>query len=254
MIINKALKKFSCILTVILLLLSTNTTTYASDLSAELKMNYQKKDDFVNVQIDISEKSNLGTLMFDVIYDSKSLEVVSSSPDDKIFSMTEVNDKENGQILFSAISVDGASSGGTLLNIKFKMIGDTSTVKLNIKEATLADDNFTDVLNQVKANSASSAIIEVEPVKTKEYSNIAEKSEDKVIAVQEEKQQEIDGLKEDDSTSQNDNSKEVDALQGEKNSSSEKGSIPNILIVCLLVGVFGAVIFVVFQKRRKLKK
>lgn len=244
MFINKIFKRLICFVLSLSLFISTNTVAYASDSSAEFKMNYKVIDGgYVNVQVDISEKSNLGAVMFDITYDSKLLEVVSSSADEKIFSMVEFNDKKKGKVLYSAISVDGASIGGTLLNIKFKMIGNTSAVKLNIKEATLADDNFTDVLNEVKANSASALTIEVDSEKENDYSGTVEK--DKSTVAQEEKRTGQDSSKKKGNVIQDTDGKEIKSEDENNNVQNEKTSSKNILIICLILAFISIVLMIV---------
>ncbi len=114
--------------------------------------------DEVVVRVELSEKSNLGVLTFDLKYDVQSFEYVPDSVVlGNIFSVVEVNPDLDGCIRFAGITTSSVNEGGSLIVAKFKVLKTDGEFILNVDEACDGEDN--DVTTAVAENAVSSVVI-----------------------------------------------------------------------------------------------
>lgn len=171
-------KIFSLVL--VLLILCASVTAYAAK---EPVLSLQQEgeidaDSVVTLQVVLADLSEFGTLTFDVNYDPQMLELVDYAPSYEVLSIVEANDPKPGQITVAAVSMQSPDSGGVLLTMRFHVLQGGSTVRLNLKEATKADTQNTDLLDFVKENAALSLTVGAVSAQSGAFANVNERSGD----------------------------------------------------------------------------
>lgn len=123
----------------------TTTTLNVSSVSG-------KRGDTVNVAVSISYGSNMQACSFDLLYDSKVVEVVSATKGPTLSSSPIINPNTLGKIVFSYASTTATTSSAALLNVQFKIkdsaIYGESAISLNMKD--LSDGSFDPINYTVK--------------------------------------------------------------------------------------------------------
>ncbi len=98
--------------------------------------------DVVTVSVTLSSGSGLGTLDFNLNYNTSYFEYVSGSASaTSLFDMAVVNDGVAGTIKYVGAATDTVTAGGTLMSMKFKVLKTDGTISLSVTEATDANDN-----------------------------------------------------------------------------------------------------------------
>lgn len=111
-----------------------------------------KRGDTVNVAVSISYGSNMQACSFDLLYDSKIVEVVSATKGSSLSSSPIINPNMLGKIVYSYASTSATSSSAVLLNVQFKIKDSAnygeSAIALNMKD--LSDGSFDPINYTVK--------------------------------------------------------------------------------------------------------
>ena len=111
-----------------------------------------KRGDTVSITVSISYGSNMQACNFDLLYDSKVVEVVSATKGSALTSSPIINPNTLGKIVFSYASTTAMTSSAVLLNVQFKIKDSAnygeSSVTLNLKD--LSDGNFSTINNTVR--------------------------------------------------------------------------------------------------------
>lgn len=130
---------------------------WAATSNAALTLSYSgsaKVGETVTLNINLSDKANLSTLMFNLRYSADKLELLELEENQKVISgISEVNKDEKGKVSVSALTLDSWNTGGVAFTAKFKILKAGAEVNFEITEACLGDFDGTDVTQSVAANS-----------------------------------------------------------------------------------------------------
>lgn len=132
-------------------------TAQASTSDAALTLSYTgsaKVGETITLNINLSDKANLSTLMFNLSYPGDKLELLELEENQKVISgISEVNKTAKGKVSVSALTLDSWNTGGVAFTAKFKILKAGAEVNFEITEACLGDFDGTDVTQSVSANS-----------------------------------------------------------------------------------------------------
>lgn len=154
-------KTISILMALVLALSMCAMTAFAvsSDAAVTMESSAAKANvgDEITISIDLKNDSTLGigTLMFDLTYDTSAFQFVSGQARKGIFEMTEIGEF-GGKVSFSAIN---ASGNGTIYTAKFKVLKPGSSFTLTLTEATLDGHDGADVLDAVVAKSTKTVAV-----------------------------------------------------------------------------------------------
>lgn len=132
-------------------------TSQAATSDAALTLSYTgsaKAGETIALNINLSDKANLSTLMFNLNYPGDKLELLELEENEKVISgISEVKKAEKGKVSVSALTLDSWNTGGVAFTAKFKILKAGAQVNFEITEACLGDFDGTDVTQSVAANS-----------------------------------------------------------------------------------------------------
>lgn len=143
---GKIMKKITSIVLAFIIALSMGVTvafaaTTNASITANSNVKAANKGDTINVTVDLSANSNLGTLTLNLLYNTSEYEYVAGSlKANGLFSMEETNDKTAGRLRFVAIIGSSVNNAGTLFSAQFKVLKPNSTISLDVEEAYNGSD------------------------------------------------------------------------------------------------------------------
>lgn len=133
---------------------------WAVTSNAALTLSYSgstKVGEIVTLNINLSDKANLSTLMFNLNYPADKLELLELEENQEVIrGISEVYKAEKGKVSVSSLTLDSWNAGGVAFTAKFKILKARAEVNFEITEACLGDFDGTDVTQAVAANSDKS--------------------------------------------------------------------------------------------------
>lgn len=140
-------KFFSCLMAVIILSICVLPCFAASPSLSVGTSTYQvNPGDVITITVNISSDSGLGTLNFNVNYNTSEFEYVAGSmAETSVFDMAIVNDNTAGSLQYIGISSGVVTKGGSLVSMKFKALGHSGLISINVTDATDSNDNYVKV-------------------------------------------------------------------------------------------------------------
>lgn len=114
--------------------------------------------DIITVNVELSENSKLGSLSFNLLYDTDELQYVEDSVTvHGIFSLEEIDTRTPGKIFYAAITGTSVTMGGSVLTVQFEVRKVNCELNLDITEAY--DDNDEDVTFSLAERATNAKIV-----------------------------------------------------------------------------------------------
>ncbi len=140
------MKKFaSCFMAVMILVLyvcSLPVAAASPAISLSTSAYQVNPGDVITVSVGLSADSGLGTLNFNVSYNTSELEYVAgSAAATDLFGMPIVNDTVAGSIKYVGADSGSVTAGGSLVSMKFKVLKAGGTITVTVVKATDANDS-----------------------------------------------------------------------------------------------------------------
>ena len=149
------MKKFFSIAIIVIMLLSVFSVICTAANSVELKLTSEKvyAGDEFDLNLFISDNSQMSGAVIDLLYDSDKLEYVSAEPGAILDTNANINvrniDGENPSVRFTYLSPSSSvTSAGVILTVKFKALsGASGTTKIEISVPNAGDFVTADLEN-----------------------------------------------------------------------------------------------------------
>ena len=170
------MKKFASVLLAVLVafsMFSFVVSAAAPSLTVKTDKSTVKAGETVKATVSISEKSNIGALTVDLVYDAAAFEVVSLTKGTTLFKGENDMEMTNksfaaGKARYIGIATEaGLTAGGVVFTVELKALTDAkSTISLDVVESEGASGKVTTnsvVINDKKADEPTTAEPTTEP-------------------------------------------------------------------------------------------
>jgi hypothetical protein len=133
-------KLFACLFAIIILAINVMPCFAAGPALSISSNDYTvSAGDTITVTVALSANSNLGTLTFNVKYNTAEFEYVSSA-EGGLFENEIVNVVTAGVVRYAGISTGVVTNGGALVTFKFKSVANGGKISASVVEATDEND------------------------------------------------------------------------------------------------------------------
>ena len=133
-------KLFACLFAIIILSINVIPCFAAAPALSISSNDYTVSvGDTITVTVALSANSNLGTLTFDVKYNTAEFEYQSNT-ESALFENGIVNVVTAGVVRYAGIATDVVTDGGTVITLKFKSVANGGKISVSVVEATDEND------------------------------------------------------------------------------------------------------------------